>query len=535
MIRPLSQPMTVVERAGLAAGLVLAAVLMWPLRGYLTDDTFIHLQYAKHLAGGQGLVFNVGERVYGCTSPLWVTLIADAMLLGIDGLKFARVLGFLSTLASVGLFLQLLRRTLRDPALRAIGTVVWAGHAWMIRWSLSGMETPLAVALVLAGFVAFTEGKQWGSRPVRTGALWTLAALTRPEAGLLLLLWGVALLIDTDNRDSLRRLVAGLLPPVAIFGAWLVFARVYFGTFWPQTLAAKTAGEGGLAYQLDSLWRQARVVGATDAALAAALGIALLVAVRWATWHRPPAQRFIPWAWLIGLPALYVARGVPVISRYLLPILPVLQWLAWRVVERWTLGGEEAPARRRRALVVAGAVAAAALAQNLVVYRTTVLPQVRSFTPGLEQSLVRWGRWLGAHTPEDAVIAAPDIGAIGYFSGRRVVDLAGLVTPEMLPYLSRGTQEEAIAAFAFASFSSPGYLVDRAPDAFDLLRRSPYAAALRPLGHAAVPNLGIARPGPAVYTFYRIDWAAFDSLRARRARAADTTETAPSAPRGRSG
>src|SRR5439155_12684775 len=64
-------PMTRVERWGLALALALVAALMVPLRGYLTDDTFIHLQYARHLAAGQGLVFNLGERVYGCTSPLW--------------------------------------------------------------------------------------------------------------------------------------------------------------------------------------------------------------------------------------------------------------------------------------------------------------------------------------------------------------------------------------------------------------------------------------------------------------------------------
>ena len=81
MILTLNGPMTRVERFGLAVGLALAALLMWPVREYVTDDTYIHLQYATHLAHGQGLVFNVGERVYGCTSPLWVTLIADG---GVD-------------------------------------------------------------------------------------------------------------------------------------------------------------------------------------------------------------------------------------------------------------------------------------------------------------------------------------------------------------------------------------------------------------------------------------------------------------------
>jgi len=112
----------------------------------------------------------------------------------------------------------------------------------------------------------------------------------------------------------------------------------------------------------------------------------------------------------------------------------------------------------------------------------------------------------------DAVVAAPDIGALGYLSQRRVVDLAGLVTPQMVPILERLTPEDAVARFSFATFSRPAYVVDRAATAWDLEQRSPYARALTRLGHAALPNLGIARPAPAVYSFYRIDWAVYDSL-----------------------
>ena len=48
------------------------------------------------------------------------------------------------------------------------------------------------------------------------------------------------------------------------------------------------------------------------------------------------------------------------------------------------------------------------------------------------------------------------------------------------------------------------------------MQRSPYAKCLTPLGHASVPNLGIARPGEAVYTFYRVEWDCYDAIRARR-------------------
>jgi hypothetical protein len=482
---------------------------MMPVRGYLTDDTFIHLQYARHLADGQGLVFNRGERVYGCTSPLWVTLIADGMALGFDGLAVARAIGVVATLASVGFFMQLMRRTLVSPELRALATVAWASHAWMIRWSASGMETPLAVALVLAGFVAFTEGRQVGSRPVRTGSLWALAALTRPEVGFLLLIWCVLLIVDAHNREGLRRLVFGMLPAVTIYGAWLTFARLYFGTFWPHTLSAKTAGSGGWDDRVALVWREARIVGATDGVFVGLLVLAAAFALRRVGRAKPIAQEILPWAWMIGLPALYAARGVEVVSRYLLLVLPVVQWLAWRTAERAWLGDDPSASRRLRMTGVWLLVAGLALAQNLAVYRATVIPQVKSFTAGFQQSLMHWGKWFASNTPSQSVIATPDIGAIGYFSERRVLDVAGLVTPAMLPLLEQESFETVISELRFASFARPDFIVDRGPRANDLIERSPYARCFVPVGHATMPNLGIAQPGEVVYTIYRVDWSAY--------------------------
>jgi hypothetical protein len=167
-----------------------------------------------------------------------------------------------------------------------------------------------------------------------------------------------------------------------------------------------------------------------------------------------------------------------------------------------------------RAFAAGVLLAALVLAQNLAVWQRVVRPQVDSFSAGLRMSLIPWGQWFHAHAPADAVIAAPDIGALGYYARRRVVDLAGLVTPEMVPVLQRLSQEDAVANFEFARFSHPTFLVDRAPSAWDLQRRSPWGAALVPLGHAELPNLGVARPEAAVYSFYRIDWPAFDSLQA---------------------
>jgi hypothetical protein len=412
--------------------------------------------------------------------------------------------------------LELMRRTLRTPELRAAATIAWASNAWMIRWALSGMETPLAVALVLAGFVTFTDDEPWGRSPARTGTLWAFAALARPEASLLLLLWGAYLVLEL-RRGAERRLVwLGLLPPALILGAWLAFAGLYFHALWPGTLAAKSAGDLTVADHLENLWREIKIVGATDGVLILTLALSALAAVRSGIRRRLGGAGFLPWSWVVGLPTLYALGSVPALSRYLVPTLPLLAWLAWPAAERWWIGASAATADApavRRAARFGLIVCALAVAQNLVVYRVAVWPQVHSFSAGLENSLVRWGRWFSQYAAPAAEIATPDIGAIGYYSERRVLDLAGLVSPRMIPLLERAPQEDIIAQLGFASFARPDYVVDRAPQAFDLLRRSPYASCLLPLGHASVPNLGIARPGPREYTFYRVDWRRFDALR----------------------
>ena len=503
---------TTLERAGLVLALALTTCLAWPLRHYVTDDTYIHLRYAQQLAHGNGFVFNTGERVYGTTSPLWVLALAEAMALGVDGLLASKLLGCLATLVGLLLWWALVRRTLASPWLRACATVAWAGHAWMLRWSLSGMETPLAVCLVLAGCVAFTARRPWGARAGLASVLWALAGLTRPECALLLPLWAILLVVDHGWPSGVAVAVRALWPGALVLGGWLGFAFAWFGRLWPNTLAAKAAGGEGLAYHAEQLARQAGIVAVTDAAMA--LAVLVLAGRRLARreWPaRAPVTRFLPWVWMVAVPLLYTVRGVPVLSRYLVPLLPLLAWLAWRLLDS-ALAGDAAAARRMPRWAAGALLAGLALAQNLVTLERVVRPQVESFTAGMHASLEPWGRWFATHSRADAVIAAPDIGALGYLSQRRVVDLAGLVTPAMVPILEHVAPEDAVARFEFMNFSRPDFVVDRADAAWDLERRSRYARALSRLGSATLPNLGVSRPTPAVYSFYRIDWAAVDSI-----------------------
>jgi hypothetical protein len=58
--------------------------------------------------------------------------------------------------------------------------------------------------------------------------------------------------------------------------------------------------------------------------------------------------------------------------------------------------------------------------------------------------MVATAHWVARNTDQDALIAAHDIGALGYFAGRRLLDLAGLVSPEVIPFIR---DEARLAAY----------------------------------------------------------------------------------------
>jgi hypothetical protein len=53
----------------------------------------------------------------------------------------------------------------------------------------------------------------------------------------------------------------------------------------------------------------------------------------------------------------------------------------------------------------------------------------------IESEMVVTAQWVAANLPPDALIAAHDIGALGYFDGHELIDLAGLISPEVIPFI----------------------------------------------------------------------------------------------------
>src|SRR5262249_46303235 len=153
---------------------------------FLIDDAFISFRYARNLALGRGLVYNVGERVEGYTNFLWTLMMSGAIRLGLDPGVTSQVLGVLAALAT----LAVLERWALDhgapawSALRAPGML--AVNASFAAWSTGGLETRFFTFLVVAAAwrlhreIHAPHGIPWSA------LLFALACLTRPEGWLAL-------------------------------------------------------------------------------------------------------------------------------------------------------------------------------------------------------------------------------------------------------------------------------------------------------------------------------------------------------------
>ena len=402
-----------------AALYLTAALLRAETLGFPLDDSWIHQTLARNLAAHGQLAINPGEPVAASTSPLWSLALAVGYLLRLPNFLWAYALG-LASLALTAWQTFALGRVLfpQQPAVAlAAGLIVLL--EWHLVWgALSGMETLLFTGLSLAVLREAVLHRL--SRPGRIGVLVGLLTLTRPE-GLLLgaLVGGWGFLKD---RSLTQTAYYGLWCGV-FFLPWIGVNLALNGQPLPSTFYGKSAAYG---IGLDpggylSYLTAAAVELARGPVLLAYPGI-IYGLTRWP--RRPGARWQLPTLWAVALLAVYML-WLPALyhhGRYLVPLIPLALLLG---LEGGRLLFAALPYRllARTALTLLAVVALAGWLRGAAVYGDNV-----RLISGQQVALALW---LRDNAPPGAVVATHDIGALGYFSGRRVVDMAGLATPEL--------------------------------------------------------------------------------------------------------
>ena len=405
--------------------------------GFPLDDAWIHQTYARNLALRGEWAFLPGVPSAGSTAPLWTAVLALGYLLRVDPYVWALAWGTV-LLAAIG-WVGWRWLEARAPGLRRVAWVVGVllVAEWHLAWAgASGMETLAQALVVLLTFYGLE--RRWP--PFALGLTVGAGVWIRPDAAVLLLAVGWCLVFQRQNRaPSLARRSLAVAAGVAILAVpYLGFNLLLSGQAWPSTFYAKQAEYASLLGQpLGLRVLQQWGIGLVGAGAVLVPGLAVglwrdLSGRRW--------DRLAPGMWWLAFLMLYAIR-LPVTyqhGRYAMPAIPVLVVLGLEtVLAMLSAASGWVPRVLSRTWAVACVVVALAfLALGARAYGQDVAV--------IQTEMVATARWIEANTASGDLIAAHDIGAVGYFAGRRLLDLAGLISPEVLPFLR---DEAALEAY----------------------------------------------------------------------------------------
>jgi 4-amino-4-deoxy-L-arabinose transferase-like glycosyltransferase len=435
------------------------------------DDAYITFRYARNLLGGEGFVYNPGEYVMGTTTPLYTLMLSGvAVFFGGEKANFPLISLIINALADAltCLLLWQIGKRLGSETAGAAAGVIWAVAPFSVTFAIGGLETSLYVMLLTATFYFYLCKYE-----ILTGLTAAAVFLTRVDGVILLgplgLFWLVRAL-QKKERISWRVVLAAGLPVVL----WLVFAGFYFGSPIPQTIQAKL-----VAYRLEpnaSLMRllqhyatpffEYNLIGP-----AASVGIGLVLypflAVLGMRRALKVEPRSLPWLLYPWLYFIAFSLPNPLIFRwYLTP--PLAAWILLIF-----LGAGSIIASLRGSSMVKRLLAGflLVLVFGLTMSEWRLHPDHGLDRPAPDMAYIKLellyeqaAEIINPYLQAGDVLAAGDVGVLGYMTGGRIYDLVGLNTPQVTRYYPLDPDLYAIN-YAVA----PNSILDEQPDAVIIL------------------------------------------------------------------
>ena len=383
--------------------------------GFSLDDSWIHATFARNIATGHGFSFNPDEPVAGSTAPLYTSILAALFWMTKEMIWSGKAVGILCQAGSALLIYRVFLRMNPRQHVAALFCGLFVALSPPLVWaSVSGMEISLYILFLCLGLYFYVDG-----RGVRASAVWAAGVWVRPDG---LFLVALSLL---GPRSQLRRKLLVVAPVLATYVAFNVAVG---HSALPQTVGTKAHFGVQLAARTVNLIREWGTL--------------------WGLPYHPYDQLEHPWLLfpIMVLGAVLTARKQPVLAlfwlglpiafslfrenssshkRYILHAIPLgmllaTQGMVW-VSRRLT---PQTPQR-----VVVGLSAACILWQLAYLDRKATIHgwNVQNIN-GMEITMAKIASQV---TTPGATIGDSDVGAMGYFSNRRVVDLMGLVSKRM--------------------------------------------------------------------------------------------------------
>jgi len=419
----------------LAVGIYIVVSYQTFRLGFPLDDAWIHQTYARNFFFYGQWSFILGQSSAGSTAPLWTLLLVPGYLIQGAYYWWTILLGILSISILALLAENIFRRQNANFKIGVPLIGIFLVAEWHLVWAAgSGMETAFFAMMIMLIFYLLSLQNL---NHFLIGLLTGLLIWIRPD-GITLLgpVIFVQTLIGKPRKEIFKNLATTMIGFLIVFLPYLAFNYSLSGRLLPNTFFAKQA-EYAVLLQTP-LFRRffslffLPMIGA---------GVILLPGFLWGIWKMIQKKNWLLISaalWWAGYTMLYVLR-LPVIyqhGRYLIPAMPIFFLLGLY----GTIDFFQSFSGASRYLRVFGKTAVISLGLVWLIFFGMGANAYAVDVAIIESEMVDAAKWVSDNLDQSALIAAHDIGALGYFGKHDLIDLAGLVNPEVIPFIRKEDQ-----------------------------------------------------------------------------------------------
>ncbi len=402
--------------------------------GFTLDDSWIHLQFARTIYEGTPWEYSPGYPSTGSTSPLWSVILSVLFYFTSDtitivwGVLLISMVFFIACSFLIGHIVRMYTTRVSWGVVGILGFVILPRNTWLM---LSGMETPLFMFILL--FSIYLLDRTDSKSDLLLGVLAGLAYLSRPEGVLVaVLLIPLRFLMlgykqQVDKKRIQNLILSGVLALI-IVAPWILHCLNVTGHPLPDTFYAKVHSPTEIEQQAWDNWWYFFVKEMNFLIIGMAAGAFLILRGKPFPWILAVTLTILyrlstPYAALINN-ARYL---VPIFDLFLIAAIVFAAWLIETTLVR-VMRLKDVMETRSLSVVIITILLVIPLIPYYVNQATYFTKSVRT----INDMHVGLGTWIAENTPEDAIFATHDAGAIRYISGRRMIDIAGLLSPDII-------------------------------------------------------------------------------------------------------
>lgn len=410
--------------------------------GFPLDDPWIHLTFARNLIEYGSFSYFKNEIVTsGSTSPIYTLLLSVLFLISKNEYVISYVLGIIFNVLTVLFIYKLVSLHSGSKSLLTLSTVfLIALQPKLNLIAVSGMETSMFIFFIICTLYFYKTANK-----ILLGIFLGLTIWCRPDGAVL---W-IAILVDyffsnysttktqTITKFERKDFLFALLVGAFLVALYFVFIYVLSGSILPNTYRAKieyyqhNLRENFLKNEVLNYFSSAELI-----LIVVPFLVAVLIIIRDIIKQRYN-QFFVYLLFLLCLIAAYYIK-LPFahrFGRYLMPVIPfyiLISVYGFKEISEFIL-------QKTKSYTLITLLFTLFLGGTTILSIIHLTKNAKEFAELCKyhnERHVAAGLWIKKNTPQNSIVAIHDIGAIGFYSERKIIDMVGLVTPELIDHLN---------------------------------------------------------------------------------------------------